>query len=552
LNQDPNHWDNPPEETSISISEMVHFLRVRAVQLFVVAIITGMISLGAGYFVRIAAPESKIASYEFAFTFDGAAEKLYPNGVPFSPQDVLAAPVLDTVYDSLHLKERIEQSDFRKIFTISQGGTSYALLHSEFEQKLSDNKLSAPERIQFEMQYRAALDALGSNSYILTGDFTNSKLCEAEIQQVITTIPTAWANFVKEVRGLASYDISVPTVADSDIIKIGDDYIFAAENLRATAQTLAVATKLLIAKPGSKIVRDTDGRKLVDLVAEIEPSYATDVLPTYLDLFRLAYEQNPERVIRIFTNRIDIGKQAVAKAKSEAEITTTAFQNYIMLSNGGDTHNDTSDGNQEKLVGGSNMPMVNLNADFIDRLIGQGVAANDLSYRQKLNDGQLRVQTSVLVLEDSLATDEWLYEQIVPKMPDIKYSQTTTTQLLAERKDTAATENAAQASYLQGGSSTLGDLPSTTPMRVQAIVVAAQNTQDRQTKFCARTQNFYDLLSKRNLNPSSILYSSPYAPFVIYTNSVSLKQILTTTVAAECLALGISLLIMATRKRQHA
>jgi hypothetical protein len=223
-----------------------------------------------------------------------------------------------------------------------------------------------------------------------------------------------------------------------------------------------------------------------------------------------------------------------------------------MLSNGGDTHTGTADRNQEKLVGGSNMPMVNLNADFIDRLIGQGVAANDLSYRQKLNDGQLRVQTSVLVVEDSLATDEWLYEQIVPKMSDIKYSQTTTTRLLAERKDTAATENAAQASYLQGGSSTLDDLPSTTPMRMQAIVVAAQNTQDRQTKFCARTQNFYDLLSKRNLNPSSILYSSPYAPFVIYTNSVSFKQILATTVAAECLALGISLLIMVTRKRQHA
>jgi hypothetical protein len=39
---------------------------------------------------------------------------------------------------------------------------------------------------------------------------------------------------------------------------------------------------------------------------------------------------------------------------------------------------------------------------------------------------------------------------------------------------------------------------------------------------------------------------------VIYTNSVSFKQILATTVAAECLALGISLLIMVTRKRQHA
>ena len=27
LNQDPNHWENPPEENSISISEMFHFLR---------------------------------------------------------------------------------------------------------------------------------------------------------------------------------------------------------------------------------------------------------------------------------------------------------------------------------------------------------------------------------------------------------------------------------------------------------------------------------------------------------------------------------------------
>jgi ABC-type nitrate/sulfonate/bicarbonate transport system permease component len=76
--------------------------------------------------------------------------------------------------------------------------------------------------------------------------------------------------------------------------------------------------------------------------------------------------------------------------------------------------------------------------------------------------------------------------------------------------------------------------------------------QNRLAKFAARAREFYTLLSARNLNASSVLYSSQSTPMVFQASAISLKQILTAAVAAEFVVLGLSFLIMASRKRQHA
>jgi len=81
---------------------------------------------------------------------------------------------------------------------------------------------------------------------------------------------------------------------------------------------------------------------------------------------------------------------------------------------------------------------------------------------------------------------------------------------------------------------------------------AAQAVQNRLAKFATRAREFYNLLSARNLNASSVLYSSQSAPMVFQTSAISIKQVLVATVAAELLVLGASMLIMASRRRQHA
>ena len=545
------------QEAGISIADIIHFLRARFVQLFAIAVITGMISLGAGYFIRMAAGTTKLATYEFAFSFDGATEDKYPNGIPFSPQDILAAPVLDAVYATMHLQGKIEPTDFRSAFTIVRGGTELRLLQSDFEQKLANTKLTAAERAPLEAQYRSALASLKSSTFIVSGDFTTTSLSELEIGRILSAIPSAWADFAQKTRGVAVYDISVPTMTDSDKLTNETDYLIAAETLRSTSLRTTISLETLLKEPGSKIVRDTTGKGLNDLHAETEASYRVDVLPAYTNFLRLAYAQDPARVNEVFSNRISTSQRGVEMAEAEAKITTNAFQNYIMLSSGGNIASGISPSNNIQPNSGGNMPMINLNADFFDRIIGQGIAAKDTVYRQKLNDEQLKIQTKVLKLKDDLAFDQWLLKQIQPDTQVLNDNQTNADRLMAERNGGTATGVASQGNNAQGNNLPLGTAPTsnalvTPTLSVQATLVSAQAVQNRLAKFAARAREFYTLLSARNLNASSVLYTSQSAPMVFQTSAISLKQILTATAAAECVVLGFSLLIMASRRRQHA
>ena len=545
------------QEAGISIADMIDFLRARFVQLCAIAVITGMIALGAGYFIRLAAGTTKLATYEFTFSFDGAADNKYPNGIPFSPQDILAAPVLDTVYAAMHLQGHMDQTDFRSAFTIARGGTELRLLQSDFEQKLANTKLTAAERTPLEAQYRSALAGLKSSTYILSGDFTNTSLSELEIDRILSAIPSTWAGFAQKTRGVAVYDISVPTMTDADKLTKDTDYLIAAETLRSTSLRTTMCLETLLKEPGSKITRDTTGKGLDDLLAEVEASYRVDVLPTYTNFLRLAYAQDPSRVNEVFSNRMATSQRAVELAEAEAKITTNAFQNYIMLSSGGNTASGTSLGNSMQPNSGGNMPMINLNADFFDRIIGQGIAAKDTVYRQKLNDEQLKVQTKVLKLKDDLAFDRWLLKQIQPDTQVLNDNQTNEDRLMAERNGDTATDSASQGNNAQGNNLPSGAAPKsnalvTPTLSVQETLVSAQAVQNRLAKFAGRAREFYTLLSTGNLNASSVLYSSQSAPMVFQTSAISLKQILTATAAAECVVLGFSLLIMASRRRQHA
>ena len=533
------------QEAGISIADMIDFLRARFVQLCAIAVITGMIALGAGYFIRLAAGTTKLATYEFTFSFDGAADNKYPNGIPFSPQDILAAPVLDTVYTAMHLQGHMDQTDFRSAFTIARGGTELRLLQSDFEQKLANTKLTAAERTPLEAQYRSALAGLKSSTYILSGDFTNTSLSELEIDRILSAIPSTWAGFAQKTRGVAVYDISVPTMTDADKLTNDTDYLIAAETLRSTSLRTTMCLETLLKEPGSKIARDTTGKGLDDLLAEVEASYRVDVLPTYTNFLRLAYAQEPSRVNEVFSNRIATSQRAVEMAEAEAKITTNAFQKYIMLSSGGNTASGTSPGN---------MPMINLNADFFDRIIGQGIAAKDTVYRQKLNDNQLKIQTKVLKLKDDLAFDRWLLKQIQPDTQVLNDNQTNEDRLMAERNGDTATGGASQGNNAQGnnlpsGTVATGNALVTPTLSVQETLVSAQAVQNRLAKFAGRAREFYTLLSTGNLNASSVLYSSQSAPMIFQTSAISIKQILTATAAAECVVLGFSLLIMASGRR---
>jgi hypothetical protein len=343
-------------------------------------------------------------------------------------------------------------------------------------------------------------------------------------------------------------------MTDADKLTVESDYLIAAETLRSISKRTSACAQILMNQPGGKLVRDTTGKVLEDLHAEVEASYRVDVLPTYTNFLRLAYAQDPARVNEVFSNRMATSKRAVDMAESEAKMTTNAFQNYIMLSSGGNAGSGASPSNTLPLNNSGNMPMINLNADFFDRIIGQGIAAKDTVYRQKLNDDQLKMQTKVLQLKDDLAFDEWLLKQIQPNTQVLTDNQTDADLLMVESNSGTATEGAlqgnnAQELHLPSVAAPISNALITPTLSVKATLVSAQAVQNQLIKFATRAREFYTLLSARNLNASSVLYSSQSTPMVFQASAISLKQILTAAVAAEFVVLGLSFLIMASRKR---
>src|SRR5829696_5679131 len=79
---------------------------IRAYGRFVLIVAVSVAALvavvGAVYF-KWAQETQTVASLEFRPTFSGLSELRYPNGLPFSPNDVVAGSVIDTVYDGNNL-----------------------------------------------------------------------------------------------------------------------------------------------------------------------------------------------------------------------------------------------------------------------------------------------------------------------------------------------------------------------------------------------------------------------------------------------------------------
>ena len=126
----------------------------------VAVVVCGLFYAGLAALVWSWGPVRSTVSQEIIFTFDGASKRQYPNGASFSPQDLLAEPVLNMVYEQLHLAGVLKPADLAAGLSIRDGGgVELMLLQSDFSQKLQNTKLTQPERDKLEKDYRVALSA---------------------------------------------------------------------------------------------------------------------------------------------------------------------------------------------------------------------------------------------------------------------------------------------------------------------------------------------------------------------------------------------------------
>ena len=131
------------------------------------------------------------------FNFEGVEKATYPNGVQFSPNDLISNNVLRRVYDELKLLDsEVEFTDFATAITIKSGFYGDELLKSTAADIASkDKKISVEDFNKLVVDYIDAINIYSRQSAVIT--INNSKLhfSYQQAETVLLKIPEVWAEY---------------------------------------------------------------------------------------------------------------------------------------------------------------------------------------------------------------------------------------------------------------------------------------------------------------------------------------------------------------------
>lgn len=474
------------------------FWRARSAIIIWVTIV-GLLYVGVAGLAWTWAPVRTVASQDLTFTFDGAAKGTYPNGTRFSPQDLLAEPVLNTVYDELKLADVMKPTQFAAGMSIRDGGgLDLMLLQADYSQKLQNAKLTQPEREKLEKEYRAALADMKGDVFVLSADFAEVRISQGMLVRVLDAVPAAWSRYAKQTRGLAAYDLPIPKVQIFDPkASMLDQWSMMTQELDQIDRGL----RLALALPGAAQVRDGDGEGLAELQRHIAVLRRTRFEPLTDEVYAADADEGTRRLLA----NVEASEARYEAAKGSADAAREVFQQYVTLARGETPSRAAGPAAQsEARAPASAMPTtINLPEDLITRLVEMRSLEGDMKYRQQLNDDVIKSMTAMLEADRALRLDKRQLEKV---------------------------------QALGTGTGT-GDL-----------VRSVAEVKKQLAQYADTLSGFVGVLAERNLNPSSVLYRADGPAEVVAERTVSTRQVGLGFVGAVAVAMAIGLF---TSLRRH-
>ncbi len=471
---------------------------------------------GLAILVRTVFPGTTVASIGLRFPFDGVSEGNYPNGLRFSPQDLVAPVVLERVYAENDLGPVEDFDRFKRSFFITQSNQAREELRAEYSVKLRDSRLSAAERRELEDDFTARLKGLQTNTFRLAWESRSPvALAPAQVEKVLLDIPATWARIADETRGVLGYDVALASALPATQAAAAADPLLTGELLRRTAQNLSSVATELAELPGATLVRGRDGETVIDLGEQVSAFVEVAVVPAVLTGAKLARRRAPQATDEALRYRRETSKRALDGAQQRARELEGNYLAYVSEGGAGEAARATgaapAEGRAGFSAGGAAMlpgagMIAQVGGGIIDELIELRERTQDVVYRQKLNDRVLEAKLRAVEAAEALSFIELLQEEArgaAGGPPDVVPGE------FAER-------------------------------------ASAANAQ--LVDFATRLRSFYDEISARNLRPEAGLYVIDEPFWVERSPVLSLARILLGAVAVATLALLAMVAVCALRE----
>lgn len=468
-------------------------------------------------------PPQRIASVQFRLLFDGAAQSRYPNGQPFSPAEIVGAPVVIEVYAKNDLQRFGKYEAFKESLFIQQSNPALDLLALEYQSKLSDTKLTPVDRARIEDEFKKKREALLDPVFSLTLRRSErlTALPRDLVQKVLTDTLDTWAQQADQRKGALRYQVPVfsSNVLSRQSLE-SEDYFVAADLLRSKSLRIIETIAELEEVPGALTIRTAkDNISLPEIRASIEDAVRFDLEPL-LGIIRSEGITRNARLLSLYASnqlfQLRLDRQA---AQGRAQVLQDSLRDYMSqrVSRSGSGAAPGTSGAPARQGGSFETPALipQFGESFLDRLVEMSTQTqtSDVLYRQKLTDQIIAEGTHIAQIDKELA----YYEDLVQTVRGITGR-------------------------------------SGTPELVAFIKKRSQTAFDSISKATDQMRDLYKELSEQNLMPEARLYAIT-GPFAMHTTSalafrsVALAFVLVMMLTLIVVPVGI-LVYDATRKRR--
>jgi hypothetical protein len=487
--------------------DVVGFISRHRAKMVLATVIAGLFTV-ALYAIAQALPGTSVASYQFTLTFKGAAQGQYPNKSPFSPQDIIASSVLEPIWEAQGLQERTAIGELARSVTISRSSRDLSLLESDYNQKLANTKLTATERQALESEFKAKLDALAQTAFTVT--CSADDLGAGAAERFVQAIPAEWAR-LSEAGGVTAYEFPLPQAKDlrasaAALSRSGTDVaasILHAELLRDFVESVARTISTMMTVQGSELSTATTGETLIDLRQRVLALQRNLIMPAYIDTMAAAQEKSQAEFVSITSVRRRMLEAALAESEQRSEVLHDALSQLNPEQR--DARSDVTGGMASRDGG----VQANVDGSFIDRVIDQAVRSRDVEYRRQLSERAVDADLSVVEQKSKVEFETWLLKAI------------------DERRNATAVSQSTAASM------------------TERLVSLSNQIAD----LADRTREILAAVSKRNLNPASVLYKGDIAPVVTTERPISTGTVAMAGVGVWFALLGLGALLGAIQDR---
>lgn len=328
--------------------------------------------------VYLWSPAERLASLPFRLEFQGVENRRYPSGVLFTTGDIVATPVIRSVYDANDLQRYCSFAEFSNAVYVVEENEALRQLANEYRAKLSDPKLSAVDRVMLEQQFAIKQESIARNSYTLNyaADVAGTPIPNDLIQKLLRDILDTWAEYARDEKGAVRYQM--PVFSTSVLPPVSEEPIVALDLLRSRIWDIVRSIQTLRAVPGAEGLRTKSGSSLAEIEVRLEEVIRLYIRPLVNEFRAGRYEGDRATAIRFIESQLD----HVEIRRDDAAARVAALRDALELY--GDHRDGSGFGASAGAAPTSETVMPQLNESFLDRIVGLAGLSEDQKYRQEM------------------------------------------------------------------------------------------------------------------------------------------------------------------------